>query len=174
MYDIASVLHLAKSQVGYKEARNTAGRPNNDQKYSDQLPGFAWSDGQPWCATWAQWCFWQAGVNVAAGARSASCRTSVDAYKKARRFTEYPVTGAQVFFGAGGGTHTGIVTGWDETYVYTIEGNTNSTGSPEGDGVYTKKHKRRDAYVYGYGIPYYENDTGNTPDTVWRNKSLGR
>lgn len=174
MYGISSALKLAESQVGYKEGKSSAGRPNNNQKYSDQLPGFAWSDQQPWCATFVQWVLWQVGVSVPTGARSASCRTSCDAYKKARRFTEYPVKGAQIFFGPNGGTHTGIVTRWDDTYVWTIEGNTNTSGSPEGDGVYAKRRTRRDPYVYGYGIPYYENDNGNTPDPVWRNKSLGR
>jgi hypothetical protein len=173
MYGIKSVLQLAQSQVGYHEGK-TAGHNNNDQKYSDQLPGFTWSDGQPWCATFVQWCLWQAGIAVPTGARSAGCAASVAAYRKAGRFTEYPVIGGQVFYGKNGGTHTGIVLRWDETHVWAIEGNTNTDGSAEGDGVYLKKRTRRDPYVYGYGLPYYENDTADTPDPIWRNKQLGR
>ncbi len=171
MRDTASAIYIARSQIGYKEGKSSSGHWDNNQKYSDQLPGFAWSDGQPWCATFVQWCLWQVGVSVPSGARSASCLTSVKAYKKYSRFTEYPVVGAQVFFGSGGGTHTGLVYKYDRDYVYTIEGNTNATGSPEGDGVYTKKHARRSDYVYGYGLPYY-NGIADTPDPRWDGKSL--
>lgn len=174
MYDINSVIRIAHSQVGYREGRTAAGRWNNDQKYSEQVKGLEWSDHQPWCATFVCWCLTQTGILVPAGALTASCRAATAAYKKARRFTEYPITGGQILFGPEGGSHTGIVTKWDETHVWTIEGNTNSSGSAEGDGVYAKRRLRRDPYVYGYGIPYYENNHGNTPDPVWRNRSLGR
>lgn len=173
MYSIASVLQLANSQVGYHEGRSN-GHWNNLQKYSDQVKGLEWSDGQPYCCTFTSWCFTQAGVAVPAGAITASCAAATAAYKKAHRFTEYPIVGGQVLYGAGGGSHTGIVTKYDDTYVWAVEANTNTSGSAEGDGVYVKKRVRRDAYVYGYGIPYYENDKGNTPDPVWRNKPLGR
>lgn len=173
MYDIDSVLKLARSQVGYQESRS-GGRWDNGQKYSDQVRGLEWSDHQPWCATFVAWCMSQAGIKVPAGAVTASCAYGTAAYKKAKRFTEYPIVGGQVFYGPGGGTHTGIVWKYDDTHVWAIEGNTNTSGSAEGDGVYVKKRTRRDPYVYGYGIPYYENDQGNTPDPVWRNRSLGR
>lgn len=173
MYSIRSVLQLAESQVGYREGKS-GGHYNNRQKYSSQVPGLAWSDGQPWCATFVAWCMTQAGIAVPAGATTASCAAGVAAYKKVRRFTEYPVVGAQVFYGAGGGTHTGIVQRWDDTHIWAIEGNTNANGSAEGDGVYVKQRRRRDAYVYGYGIPYYENDKGDSPDPIWRNRPLGR
>lgn len=174
MYTVKSVLQLADSQVGYHEGKSASGNWNNKQKYSAQVPGLAWSDQQPWCATFANWCLWQGGIKVPAGAITASCLAGVAAYKKAKRFTEYPVTGAQVFYGTGGGTHTGIVQKWDEEFVWAIEGNTNNNGSAEGDGVYVKKRRRRDTFVYGYGLPYYENDVANTPDPVWRNRPLGR
>lgn len=174
MYDIDSVLALGESQVGFHEGRSADGHWNNDQKYSAQVPGLAWSNKQPWCCTFANWLFSQAGVKVPAGAVTASCAAGVAAYKKAKRFTEYPIVGGQVFYGPGGGSHTGVVLKWDDTYVWAYEGNTNTSGSAEGDGVYLKKRKRRDAYVYGYGIPYYEKNVGDTPDSVWRNRSLGR
>lgn len=171
MHDAASAIHIARSQVGYREGK-TGVRYNNDQKYSDQLPGFAWSDWQPWCATFVQWCYWQVGVNVPAGARSASCAASCAAYKKAGRFTAYPVIGGQIFFGPNGGTHTGLVYDYDNTYAYTIEGNTNNTGSAEGDGVYLKKRVRRDDYVFGYGIPLFKG-TLKSADPKWNGKPGG-
>lgn len=173
MYDIASVLELAKSQIGYHEGKDKSGW-DNIQKYSSQLPGFAWSQGEPWCAVFVQWCLWQAAVDVPLGARSASCYESVTAYRKAGRFTEYPVIGAQIFYGPAGKSHTGLVTGFDNAHVFTVEGNTNTNGSAEGDGVYRKTRTRRDDYVFGYGIPFYPMDHAQSPDPMWSGRYLGR
>ena len=52
-------------------------------------------------------------------------------------------------------SHTGRVISFDDDYIYTIEGNTNDSGSREGDGVYAKKHGRREARVIGYGYPRF-------------------
>jgi len=172
MYTPESALSIAMSQVNYHEGK-TGTHYNNNQKYSDQLPGFQWSDGQPWCATFVQWCLWQVGVNVPHGAQSAGCAQSAAAYKKAGRWTEYPGVGFQVFYGPNGGTHTGIVYNWDDTYIYTYEGNTNVNGSPEGDGVYGKKRLRKVDYVYGYGIPYYD-AKAHSADPKWNGRDLSR
>src|ERR1041385_8124114 len=173
MFRVSSVLQLAGSQVGYHEGHNAAGW-NNAQKYSQQLPGFTWSDKQPWCATFAHWCLYQAGVEVPEGARSASCLTSVRAFRKAGRCTESPVVGAVVFYGANGGEHCGIVHHWDLQHIQTFEGNTNTNGSAEGDGADMKERDRRIDYVYGYGLPYYPHDNATTPDPLWSGKSLAR
>lgn len=172
MFTVQSAVFVAKSQIDYHEGR-VAGHWTNVQKYSKQLPGFRWSDGQPWCLTFAQWCLWQTGIEVPDKARSASCRTSVYAFKKAGRLTEWPVTGAIVFYGPAGRTHAGLVTGWDDTFVYAVEGNTNADGSAEGNGVYAKKRLRRDDYVHGYGLPYYPHDKASSPGP-WSGKSLAR
>ena len=171
MFTVSSVVHLANSQLSYHEGKS-AGHWTNVQKYSEQLPNFKWSDGQPWCATFAHWNLWQAGIEVPKGARSASCLTSVNAFKKAGRFTEYPVNGAIVFYGPKGGTHCGIVVGWDLVHVHAIEGNTNTSGAAEGDGVYYKERERLSDYVFGYGLPYYFHDRALTPDPHWSGKSL--
>ena len=51
--------------------------------------------------------------------------------------------------------HTGVVIGFDATYITTIEGNTNDDGGREGDGVYRKVRRRRDSNVVGYGHPKF-------------------
>src|SRR5689334_11696311 len=146
MFTVKSVIHLAYSQLSYHEGRSE-GHWDNVQKYSKQLPGFKWSDGQPWCATFAHWLLWQGGIEVPDGGRSASCLTSVKAFQKAGRFTEYPVHGAIVFYGDKGGEHCGVVVGWDQVHEHAVERNTNNTGSPEGDGVYYKERERTQDYV---------------------------
>lgn len=147
------VIANAKSQVGVHEGK-TNGHWNNDQRYSDEVPGLEWSDKMAWCATFVYWCAYKAGAG-SLFPKTASCAYGVSWFKKANRWSEYPAIGSQVFFGAGGGTHTGLVYDYDDTYIYTVEGNTNLNGSAEGDGVYFKKRERRSSYTYGYGYPKY-------------------
>lgn len=88
--------------------------------------------------------------------RTASTDFGATWFKRENRWSEYPAIGAQVFYGVGSDmNHTGLVYDYDGTYIYTIEGNTNASGSREGDGVYAKKRRRRDSYVRGYGYPAY-------------------
>lgn len=155
MADADKIIALARSQVGYREGFS-GGHWNNYQKFSPQVPGLEWSQNMAWCDTFVAWLFVKSGLGAQLPVKSASCLQSVAGFKKAGRFSEYPAIGAQIFFGPGGGTHTGIVTGYDSTYVYTIEGNTNDGGSPEGNGVYTKKYFRTASRVYGYGYPLFK------------------
>jgi hypothetical protein len=169
MHTTGDATAAARTQLGYHEGES-AGHWNNIQKYAPVL-GFA--NGQAWCDTFANFIFWLVGATVPPGAKSAGCLASVAAYKKAGRWTLYPVVGAQVFYGTGGGEHTGIVIGYDDTNVTAIEGNTNTNGSAEGDGVYQKVRARRSPYVYGYGIPYYKS-TGHSPDPHWQGRDLSK
>lgn len=172
MYKVESAIEIARSQIGYREEKKD-GSYNNNQKYSDQLPGFGWSDYRAWCATFYQWCLYQVGVTVPSGARSASCIASARAYEQADRFTEYPGKGFQVFFGVNGGTHTGMVVDYDNDWIWTVEGNTNDDGSAEGNGVYFRKRARKTAYVYGYGIPYFASKAV-CADPNWNGKDLSK
>lgn len=149
---IADLIKVAKNEVGYHEGR-TGMTWNNRQKYSDQVPGLSWSDGQPWCATFVSWCAMKADLE-AYFPSTASTDAGAKWFKDRRQWSAYPAVGAQVFYGHNGDmNHTGIVYGYDSTYIYTIEGNTNTSGSAEGDGVYLKKRARHDDYVQGYGYP---------------------
>lgn len=149
---IADLIKIAKNEVGYHEGR-TGMTWNNRQKYSDQVPGLSWSDGQPWCATFVSWCAMKAGL-AELFPRTASTDAGAKWFKERHQWSVYPAVGAQVFFGVNGDmNHTGIVYGYDADWIYTIEGNTNTSGSREGDGVYLKKRARRADYVQGYGYP---------------------
>jgi hypothetical protein len=154
---VAKVLSVAKAEVGTHE-KKSGGHWVNDSKYNrwfGKIPGYDQDGyGWPWCAAYVAWVAAEAGV-PALYPKTAGCQTAVAWYKRQGRFSEFPGIGAQVFFGSGGGAHTGIVYDYDDTYIYTYEGNTNVNGSAEGDGVYARKRVRRDAYVYGYGYPKF-------------------
>lgn len=162
------VIDIARAEVGYREGFSN-GHWNNIEKYAAEVPGLEWANGQPWCDVFVCWVFRKAGLtNFPVYAYTGY---STRDWQKMNRWSEYPAIGAQVMFGANGGNvHTGIVYNYDDTYIYTIEGNTNVNGSPEGDGVYLKKHARRDAYVYGYGYPEYEEGI-TSADPAWANQA---
>ncbi|HUH57597.1 MAG TPA: CHAP domain-containing protein [Pseudomonadales bacterium] len=162
------VARIAKSQVGYHEGRS-GGHWNNKQKYSGQVPGLEWSNNQPWCATFVSWVVMVAKVGHLYP-RTASCDVGAGWFKARGQWSEYPAKGAQVFFGYPHDlVHTGIVTDFDDTYIYTVEGNTNGDGSREGDGVYFKKRLRRDPWVVGYGYPDF-NLPLKSADPFYRNE----
>lgn len=168
MANAKTVIDIARKEVGYHEGRS-GGHWNNDQKYSDQLPGFKWSDFQAWCATFVCWVFWKAGLLGLIKTPSASVDALSVGFKKAGRWNPYPAIGAVVFYGTPADlNHTGIVYDYDADSIYTIEGNTNDSGSREGDGVYLKKRRRRDSYVVGYGYPEYEGGI-KSADPNWKN-----
>jgi hypothetical protein len=148
---IAKLVSVAKAEVGTHEGKS-GGHWNNFQKYSPAVPGLEWSQNQAWCATFVSWVALQAG-HADLFPRTASCATGVSWFKNKGRFSAYPAVGAQVFFGSGGGSHTGLVVAYNADTITTVEGNTNTNGSAEGDGVYLKTRNRRDAYTYGYGYP---------------------
>jgi hypothetical protein len=76
-----------------------------------------------------------------------------------------PKPGYVIFFTY---SHTGIVSGVDGGYVYTIEGNTSGDNSYERNGgcVYTKKRKIGDSKIKGYGITEVDVDVNVTNATA--------
>jgi hypothetical protein len=162
---------VVNAEVGYHEGYSN-GHWNNHEKYADKVPGLEWVDDVEgaWCAVFAAWAFQTAGLPKGAYPVTASCATGVSWYKARKRFSGYPAIGAQIFYGPGGGEHTGVVIGFDATHVYSVEGNTNVNGSPEGDGVYAKTHVRTDAHVYGYGYPEYP-DGIESADPAWKSQN---
>jgi len=157
MDDAAKILAVAAGEVGTKE-KFEGGHWVNNSKYNrwfGKIPGYSQGGyGWPWCAAFVTWAAHEADL-PALYPKTAGCATAVAWFKNKGRFSDYPAIGAQVFFGSGGGSHTGIVYKYDSTYAYTIEGNTNTNGSAEGDGVYKRKRLRRDSYLYGYGYPEF-------------------
>lgn len=143
------MIDLAKTQVGYHEGRKN-GHWNNQNKYADDVPSLKWAQGQPWCAVFVYWLAMKSGAGNYFPL-TASVPVAAKWFKNKGQWSEYPAIGAQVILG--NYAHTGFVIDYDDTYVWTIEGNTNTNGSPEGDGVYLKKHRRRDKWVLGYGYP---------------------
>lgn len=146
---------VENAQVGYHEGRDPNGNWSNHQKYSPAVPGLEWSQDEAWCMTMQSWCPRQVAGLAALFPVTASTAAGYQFYKNKGRTSAYPALGALVFFGPGAGSHVGFVYAYDALYIYTIEGNTNTSGSAQGDGVYRQKRVRKDSYVFGYGYPAY-------------------
>lgn len=151
---IQKVIDVATAEVGYHEGQSD-GHWNNIEKYAAQVPGLEWANGQPWCAVFVSWVALKAGApNIFP--RTASCDVGAQWFKDRGLWSESPTVGAQVFYGTASDlNHTGVVIDFDATVIVTVEGNTNTSGSREGDGVYRKVRRRRDAFVVGYGHPAF-------------------
>lgn len=148
------LIALALDEVGFHEGK-TGGHWNNRTKYAGEVPGLAWADGQPWCAVFVSWLALVGGA-AELFPRTASCDAGAAWFRERGQWSEYPAIGAQVFYGTPADlNHTGFVIDFDADTITTVEGNTNVTGSREGDGVYRKVRRRRDAHVVGYGYPKY-------------------
>lgn len=173
------VVTKAKSYEGYLEkATNSnlnsftgnAGK-NNFTKFAEELSKTNLlngnKNGYEWCAVFYiaifYECYGEAKTKEALylpnRSLAAGCYYAVQYYKNVGKFGTIPQVGAQIFFKDGDGEpcHTGMVTAFDNTYVWTIEGNTSSTTSEtvisNGGGVFQRKYSRSNSKIYGYGYP---------------------
>lgn len=140
------IIGVAKTQLGYTEGANNA------TKYGTWygLPN------QPWCAMFISWCARQAGIskdilqNSAVAAPDAKY-FNIPYYDGA----SYTPQKGDLFF-TKSWSHVGLVYYVDGSYFYTIEGNSNTTGSSEGTSVVTNRRKISNFY---FGVPNYNGGT---------------
>ncbi len=192
------VLAVALSQVGYHEGDGDSdfGGMNAEGardfvEYNvlfgelDNNQGNGKSYGYSWCASFATWCLRQAGVGEEQSAQT-DPKTNRSSWQWRKAFIEAeqynekegyaPKAGDIIFFKdvddptiEVSASHVGIVLYADETAVYAIEGNTNSTfeeGSVS-DCVALKSYSLDNKYIVGYGTPKYESG-GSAHLLGWR------
>ena len=181
-FDRRKVIALAQSEVGYLEKKTNdqlddktanAGS-NNYTKYARDLDNIGdfyngKKNGYAWCDVFVDWLFVQCfGVDNALDLLCASrkssgagCTYSLNYFIAKNQYhtrKEKPEVGDQIFFGSvGNSNHTGIVYKVDDTYVYTIEGNTSGASGviSNGGGVCAKQYLRTLTNIAGYGRPAY-------------------
>lgn len=144
------VLRIAEGELGTKEWP----KGTNKVKYCDWygLRG-------AWCAMFVSWVLAAAGLglNISTSRGFAYCPSGVSWFKRQGRWQSHPEIGALVFFQFPGGearpNHVGIVSAiYSDGSIETIEGNTDTAGSPTGGQV---MRRRRKAFIVGYGRPPY-------------------
>lgn len=160
--NIADLIAVAKTQLGYKELNPKTGypiEPNGSAGYTKYGESFGNPTGE-WCAYFVSWCARNAGISTSVVPRLGSCSATVEWYKKHSVFYSgssgyVPKAGDIIFFNWSGGAsakHIGIVTGVSGNNVYTIEGN---TGSDRGYMCCGRTRSRTAGYIVGYGVPAY-------------------
>ena len=108
--------------------------------------------GNAWCAAFVFWCFRQAALNlnyVNPLTKTASCMYHWANSKGAKILLKDALQNPQLITPGSifiirlknGRGHTGIVTGSGNGLIQTIEGNSNSSHSAEGEGVYSLERK---------------------------------
>jgi hypothetical protein len=167
---ITRILQIAGSQVGYREGRN------NDNIYG------TWYglNNVAWCAQFVSWCANQAGyLNVAIPAHQYT-PTGWNWFKARDRDVITPKRG-DIFYVYGYMSdvdgyrvhHVGFVEKvLPGGYIQTLEGNTNDTGSSQGNGVYRGKRLISTTKLR-FARPDYSKVL-ETPETIegddrWRN-----
>lgn len=150
---IAKVITVAKSQVGVKEKPIGSNRGPEVEAY---LRSCGLGGGYAWCAAFVAWVIQQAtaALDVDNPWKNTAYCPSIEAFAKSRGiFYDSPEVG-DVFLSYSSpegwyrASHTGIVTRVDGNLFYTVEGNTNNTGSRVGDGVYSLSHTNTSKYRF--------------------------
>ncbi|MBP3883628.1 MAG: hypothetical protein J6D54_01645 [Olsenella sp.] len=155
------VLDLIRGEVGYVPSN---GKHNKYAQYLDSL-GDVYNypkDGYDWCDIFADYPFYylfgkDAAVrmlNQPLGGCGAGCSFSADYFAEVGRFDDKPEVAAPIYFGDRGNEyHVGMVEGYDDDCVYTIEGNTGYSEGYAGGAVMRRTYSRDDYRISGYGHP---------------------
>lgn len=183
MSKASTVIKVAEAELDYREKASNSNLDSksgnagsaNYTKYARDFDTLypSWYNGKKngfaWCDMFVDWCFLTAfGYTEALRllcqpekSAGAGCTYSYRYYKNKGRAGKTPKVGAQIFFGysADNLTHTGLVTSFDSSKVYTIEGNTS-------DMVACRSYSLNAANIFGYGYPDYDDkETTTTPTT---------
>lgn len=206
MSNVDKLLKTARGEIGYCEKASNSNLDSktgnagsgNYTKYArdlDKISGFynGRKNGHAWCDVFVDWCAVETfGVANAkkllcqpSESLGAGCKYSMQYYQKKGQFYTSPKPGDQIFFRESSGdgiAHTGWVERVDNSYVYTIEGNTSSSSGVVANGgcVADKKYKLTYARIAGYGRPDYNSidevktETTNTKtETTKTETSIG-
>ena len=164
------VIMIALSQIGYHEGDCDAdmdgwnlGGTNNYVEYNRLFCKLEGIWGYAWCAAFASWCQFQAGIPAEIDCSEVSCPRMINEILKPQdlyrtRESGYtPLPGDLIYFKSASSTaistHVGIVIGVRDGYVFTVEGN-------GGEVVARHKYALDDSYIVGYGALKYETKEG--------------
>lgn len=162
------------SQVGYQA-------DNHWNKYAEELDKTDWFNGKKqsfdWCAVFADYAYYHNfGYDAAKKmvyqpdkSLGAGCYWAAKYYRDHGAYFRYPEVGDQIFYGADGDDHTGIVVAVNSTTIETVEGNVS-------DAVVHEVRNKDDRWIDGYGRPDWSvvaeagllpPDYKADPDRVW-------
>ena len=154
----AAVVEVALKEVG------TIEEGDNLTKYGK----FTKADGLPWCGSFCNWVFHEAGVKLPSMVSTAA---GAHKLKEVSRWVELePKIGDLAFMdfphdGVDRISHIGIVVGVKSKTVITIEGNTSGTGDQRNGGMVMIKERAFGSgkEIVGFGRPKFVAYAGDYP-----------
>ncbi len=166
----SDIVAVAKSQLNYTEGnskKQLSGFANGDGNFTEY--GTWYGSHSLWCATFVSYCAAQAGISTSIIPKHAFTVDGLNffidkgqAYSRQQvaNGTYTPQAGDLVYFKGSRNNnktnHVGIVTGYSNNTLYTIEGNTTPSGSSSnGGGVYAKSYDISNTYVVYICSPGY-------------------
>lgn len=164
----AAMIAVATSQVGYREGEN------NDTAFG-QWYGL---NHASWCAEFISWAAIKSGCGKMIP-KHAYTPSGANWFKSQNRWGTKPRVGAIVYFynaSEGRIAHVGVVTKvFPNGSFLSCEGNTNNTGSRQGNGVYLQR--RISTRGGGFGYPSYKKNPNapvNLKAVIAKVKETGR
>ena len=134
------IVQLARNEIGVRELTGN----NDGKRVAEYLKAVGLKQEAPWCAAFVSWVFQQAGFALPRTAWSPAMFNSSVNVKQPQKAVVFGIYFPELKRVA----HVGLVERIDGDWLTTIEGNTNITGSREGDGVYRKRRHRKAIYSY--------------------------
>ena len=164
------IVNIAKSQIGYMEGNNSsqlAGTTAGSKNYTEYGRWFGSQD--MWCQMFVSWCADQAGVSKSVVRKGSYTPSELQFFKDQGRAhsrasivngSYTPQPGDIIYFKSSRNSnptnHVGIVTGYSNKTIYTVEGNTSSTSySSNGGCVATHSYSISNTYVVYVCNPKY-------------------
>ena len=173
----ADIVSIAQSQIGYQEGDSSSqlsGEVKGSANYTEYGRWYGLQD--MWCAMFVSWCACNAGVPTSVVPRHSFTVSGLNqfiswgrAYTRAEvaAGTYTPQPGDVIYFKSARNqnktNHVGLVTGYADGSVYTIEGNTSSAAiSTNGGAVCAKSYSISNTYIVYICCPNYA-ETAVTP-----------
>ena len=148
------IKQIYDAEIGVREQGSNAGPKGSprSKRVEEYLRYVNLKKGNPWCAAFVCWVYGQAGIDNPRSAWSPDLFKGSNVIWKRNSPTtnnQQPTTAdifAIWFPEKGRIAHTGFIDQWNQTWLITVEGNSNETGSGEGDGVYRKRRLVKSIY----------------------------
>ena len=142
------VVEIYSAEVGVREA---TGR-NDGAEVEKYLASTGLSGGYAWCAAFVAWTFEQADIRTVKSAWSPAWfpegKTIYVRGNPSNMIPQRADVFGIYFSNLRRIAHVGFIDEWQESssFAITVEGNTNGSGSREGDGVYRKRRLKSQVY----------------------------
>lgn len=139
------LIAIAQSQIGVRESSKN----NHGLVVASYLAYTHLKEGNPWCAAFVSWVYAKAGYPVPKTAWSPALFPASKKVKEPKSgdvFGIYYTSLKRI-------AHCGLVEKTQHNWIISIEGNTNTSGGGNGDGVYRRWRHEKTIYAFARWLP---------------------